>query len=109
LAEQHKEVEAEIIKRQAVINCKRAILLDAIYEKEHLELDPEELNQYLEKQATSVGKSKDELVSLLSNTNQMDAFLGTLRTSKTLEFITDKNLEGEKDGRNEEQTSNNGI
>lgn len=98
LTEQYKGLEADKIKEQATINCKKAIILEAIYDKEKLNVDPGKLDNYLEDQALKIGKSKDELVSLLNNTNQMDVFLGTLRTQETLEFLIEKNTkqEGEK-------------
>lgn len=97
LSKKFQNMSTDDIKEQAVKNCKKALLLDAIYEKENLTIDPNELDKYLEEQAGLINKSKDELVSLLHNTNQMDAFLGTLRSQKAMEFIINKNTNKESE------------
>ncbi len=76
------------IKKIAETNVKRAVLFDAIYEKEKsLEVTPEELNKLLEQHSKANNMSKDDLVSNLYNSNQMDNFVGILRTSKVVDFI----------------------
>ena len=76
------------IKSMAVKNVKRSILLDAIYEKEaETHVTPDELDKFLQEQAVSYGKTKDELVSILYNSGQMDIFMGTLKEAKVVDFI----------------------
>lgn len=82
----------DILKTQlyniSVQNVKRALLLDAIYEKEEdIKVDPEQLNEFLEEQAAIHNKSKDDIVSLLYNTNQMDSFVGVLKTKNVIDFL----------------------
>jgi trigger factor len=78
---------ADQIKNAALKNVKRAILLEEIYEKENLEVSMDELNSYLEEQAKLYGKEKDEILSMLNNSNQMDSFMSVLRSKKTIEHI----------------------
>ncbi len=80
-------------------NVKRAIILDAIYEKEEaIEVTPEELNKLLNEHAAKNNMSKDELVSNLYNSGQMDNFMGVLKTSSTIDFIIDHaNQESEEE------------
>ena len=76
----------------ATENVKKAILFEAIYEKEEdVKVAPEQLNTFLEESAARENKSKDELVSLLYNTDQMDAFVGVLRTKNVVEFLMELN------------------
>ena len=76
------------VKKHAKNNIKRALILNAIYEKEEdVEITPDEVNEALEKQAEASGKSKDEVVTILQNTKQMDPFVETLRSSKVMDFI----------------------
>lgn len=81
----------EKVKEAATNNLKRVILLDAIYEKEDVDVTPDELNEYLEEQAKLYGKDKDEIVSMLYNTNQMDAFVSVLRSRKVIDYIVNLN------------------
>lgn len=76
------------IHEASVKNVKKALLLEAIYEKEEdVKVAPEQLNELLEEQAAMHNKSKDEVVSLLYNTNQMDSFVGVLKTKNVIDFI----------------------
>lgn len=69
-------------------NVKRAILLDNIYDAESdIEITPDELDKLLNDYATQSNITKDNLVSNLYNSNQMDAFMGVLRNQKVIEFI----------------------
>lgn len=72
---------------QAERNLKKALLFEAIFEKEDLEVNPEELNEYLEEQAEIHNMDKDEIVSNLYNSNQMEAFVGVLRGKKVVDLI----------------------
>ena len=82
-----KEVQ-ESLRNTAKLNVQRALLFDAIYDKEQgLEVGPEELDALLEEHAKKSNKTKDELVSLLYNTNQMDNFMGVLKNNKVVDFI----------------------
>ena len=101
-----KDLPSNIIQelqKNAEYNVKRAIILDAIYDKEDsLEVSPGELSDLLEKHAKENNKTKDELVSALYNNGQMDGFVGILRTSKVIDFIinnSDKNKSEEDHGR----------
>jgi len=80
-------------------NVARAIIIDAIYEKEDIEIDPSELNELLVDHANKNNMTKDNLVSMLYKSNQMDAFVGILRSSKVIDYIIDcsKKQESEKD------------
>lgn len=74
--------------QRAEFNLKKTLLLEAIYEAEKdLELTPEELNGFLEEQAKINNMAKDEIVSNLYNSNQMEAFVSVLRAKKVIEFI----------------------
>lgn len=76
------------LRKAAQFTTKRALILDAIYEKEDsIEIAPEELNELLEEHALANNQTKDELVSNLYNSGQMDAFVGILRVSKVFDFI----------------------
>lgn len=76
------------LSKNAEYNVKRAIIMDAIYNKEkELEISPEDLNNLLEQNAKENNKTKDELVSALYNSGQMDGFVGLLRTAKVIDFI----------------------
>jgi trigger factor len=69
-------------------NVKRAILLDNIYEAEsEIEITPDELDKLLNNYANQNNINKDDLVSNLYNSNQMDAFMGILRNQKVVDFI----------------------
>jgi trigger factor len=82
-----KEVQ-ESLRNTAKTNVQRALLFDAIYDKEQgLEVGPDELDALLEEHAKKNNKTKDELVSLLYNTNQMDNFMGVLKNNKVVDFI----------------------
>jgi trigger factor len=92
------------LRKNAEYNVKRAIIIDSIYEKENnLEVSPDELNELLEQHAKANNKTKDELVSALYNSGQMDNFVGVLRTSKVIDFIiNNSNKESEEEnGRTE--------
>lgn len=76
------------VKKSAEFNVKKALMLDSIYEKEKdIEVTPDELNNALDEHARINNKTKDELISLLYNSNQMDSFVGVLRTAKVIDFI----------------------
>lgn len=76
------------LKDIAFRNVKRSVLLDAIYEKENeTHITPDELDKFLQEQAASYGKTKDELVSILYNSGQMDVFMGALKEAKVVDFI----------------------
>lgn len=98
---QGAQLPPEILRAQlekAELNLKKTIIFEAIYKKEEqLELTPEELNQYLEEQAIINNIAKDDLVSKLYNTNQMEAFVGILRAKKVVEFIMNKGNEEENE------------
>jgi len=85
----------EQIKKMAEFNVKKAIILDAVYDKEKsIEISPEELNVALEEHAKGSNKTKDELISLLYNSNQMDNFVGVLKTAKVVDFVIDNAKKG---------------
>jgi FKBP-type peptidyl-prolyl cis-trans isomerase (trigger factor) len=78
----------EELQTMAEHNVKRAIIMDSIYEKEDdIEVTPEELNQMLEEHARANNQTKDELVSNLYNSNQMDSFVSVLRLASVVDFI----------------------
>jgi len=80
----------EMIKPAAKKNVMRAILIDAIYNKEAgVEVTPAELDDMLEEHASRNNTTKDELVSMLYRSNQMDAFVGVLRSRKVIDYIID--------------------
>lgn len=85
------------ITEAAKNNVKKAILLDAIYEKESIDIAPHELNEYLEEQAKLYNKDKDEIVSMLYNTGQMDSFVSVVRAQKTIDFIINKNTKKDEE------------
>jgi trigger factor len=86
------------INKSAVNNIKKAILLEAIYEKENIEVTLDELNVHLEEQAKVYNQEKDEIVSMLHNTNQMDSFMSVIRSKKVVDHIISLNTkEVEKD------------
>ena len=81
----------------ALRNVKRAILFDAIYDKEDdIEIDPSEMNEFLEEQAKLYNYGKEDFVSKLYNDNQMDTFIGVLRAKKVVDFIISKNQKDEE-------------
>ena len=88
---QGKNIPEQVIKeleKNAEYNVRRAIITDAIYEKENdIEVTPEELNELLEEYAKADNKTKDDLVSALYNSGQMDNFVGRLRVMKVIDFI----------------------
>ena len=70
----------------------------AVYDKEDkVEIDPEDMNTFLEEQAQVYNQSKDDFISNLYNQNKMDVFMGILKTRKVVEFIINKNKEREKE------------
>jgi trigger factor len=79
------------LRKSAEYSVKRALIIDSIYEKEKssVEITPVELNDMLDKHSQMSGKTKDELVSMLYNSGQMDNFVGVLRISKIIDFIID--------------------
>ena len=86
------------IANTAKLNVQRAILLDTIYEAEsEIEVTPDELDKLLANYASQHNISKDDLVSNLYNSNQMDAFIGILRSQKAVDFVIQnaKKNEGE--------------
>ena len=91
----------EDLRKKAKMSIQKAILFEAIYEKEDgLEVGPEELNDLLEIEAEKNNQTKDELVSMLYNSNQMDSFVSVLRNKKVAEFIISESvvkIESEKD------------
>jgi len=91
------------LKRNAEYNVKRAMLVEAIYGKESsIEVLPEELNILLEEHAKINNKTKDELISALYNSKQMDQFVGILKFSKVIDFI----INNAKRKENQEQKEN---
>lgn len=86
-----KQINASVLKSVeglARYNVERSILVDAIYDKESsLEINPDELDKLLEEFSVKYQKTKDEFVSMLYNTKQMDSFIGVLRTKKVIDFI----------------------
>lgn len=80
----------DMIKPAAKKNVMKAILIDAIYNKEDgIEVTPAELDDMLEEHANKNNTTKDELVSMLYRSNQMDAFVGVLRSRKVIDHIID--------------------
>lgn len=78
----------EEINRMAEFNIKRAIIMDMIYEKEDdIEVTPDKLSDMLEEHAQKNNQTKDELVSNLYNSGQMDSFVGVLRVEQVIDFI----------------------
>lgn len=101
-----KEVQ-DALKNTAKMNVQKALLFDAIYEKEDaIEVGPDELEEMLEEHAQKNNKTKDELVSLLYNTNQMDAFMGVLKNKKVVDFIVESANQTESE---ESNGSNDGA
>lgn len=93
----------EELQRISDYNVRRAILVDAIYEKEDdIEVTPDELNNMLDERAQRNNQTKDELVSSLYNSNQMDTFVGVLRLAKVFDFIID-NSKKESEKSNEDE------
>lgn len=86
------------LQKMAEYNVKRAVIMDAIYEKEDsIEVTPDELSNMLEEHAQKNNQTKDELVSNLYNSNQMDSFVGVLRLASVIDFIIDNaKKEGEE-------------
>ena len=84
-------------------SVKRAILMDAIYEKESdIEVTPDELDKMLNEHAEKNNMTKDQIVSNLYSSGQMDNFMGVLKTSNTMEFIiNNSNKESEQDNGSE--------
>ena len=93
------EQAKEELGKMAEYNVKRAIIMDAIYDKEDdIEVTPDELNSMLEEHARKNNQSKDELVSNLYNSGQMDNFVGVLRLASVMDFIIDNaNKKGNED------------
>jgi trigger factor len=87
----------EKVMEAAKSNVKKAIILDAIYEKENIDVAPDELSDYLEEQAKIYNKDKDEIVSMLYNTGQMDSFVSVLKARKTVDFIIAKNTKKDEE------------
>jgi trigger factor len=85
------------ISEVAQNNVKKTIILDSIYEKENIDIAPDELNEYLEEQAKIYNKNKDEIVSMLYNTGQMDSFVSVVRARKTIDFIINKNTKKDEE------------
>lgn len=99
--------EAKVaLRNTAMLNVQKAILFDAIYEKEdELEISPDELDELLEVEAQKVNKTKDELVSLLYNSNQMDSVMGILKNKKVVDFVLRSTINQEE---SEEEDGSNG-
>lgn len=90
------EFKAEL-RKNAEFNVRRALIANAIYEKEpSIEVTPEELDIKLEEQAKQSNKTKDEVISALYNSNQMDNFVGVIRFTKVIDFIIDNAKKQEK-------------
>jgi trigger factor len=85
------------LRKNAEFNVKRAIIANAIYDKEDaIEVTPEELDMMLGDHAAQSKKTKDELISALYNSGQMDSFVGVLRFAKVIDFILDNAKRQEK-------------
>ena len=85
------------LHKNAEFNVRRALIANAIYEKESsIEVTPEELDAKLEEQARQSNKTKDEVISALYNSNQMDNFVGVIRFTKVIDFIIDNAKQQEK-------------
>jgi len=85
----------EQLRKNAEFNVKRAMIFDAIYEKEKsVEVTPEELDFALDEHAKINNKTKDELISALYNSKQMDNFVGVIRIAKVVDFITNNVKKG---------------
>lgn len=93
------------LRKVAEHSVKRAILFDSIYEKEDdIEVTPAQLDKLLEDHARHNNMSKDDLVSNLYNSGQMDNFMGILKTSNTIDFIINNaNKESEEDNVNRDK------
>lgn len=69
-------------------NVRRVIVLNAIYEQEKgVEISPEELDSALTYLAQQNNKKKDEFVSELVNSKQMDVVMANMKVGKVLDFI----------------------
>ena len=80
----------DMLRKNAETNVRRSLIVNAIYEREpSVEVTPEELNEMLDEYAQKNNKTKDELISALYNSNQMDNFVGILRFAKVIDFIID--------------------
>lgn len=105
--------EAKVaLRNTAMLNVQKAILFDAIYEKEdELEISPDELDELLEAEAKKSDKTKDELVSLLYNSNQMDSVMAILKNKKVVDFVLkstiNNNESEEENGHNDSGGSTN--
>jgi trigger factor len=85
------------IEGLARYNSERSILIDAVYDKEpSMEINPDELDKLLEEFATKYQKTKDEFVSMLYNTKQMDSFVHVLRAKKVIDFIIERSKGAEE-------------
>ncbi len=92
------EQAKEELQKMAAYNVRRALLMDAIYEKEdNIEVTPDELSKMLGEHAQKNNQTKDELVSNLYNTNQMDNFVGVLKLAKVVDFIVDSSKKGSEE------------
>lgn len=90
------------VRSAAEFNVKRALLLDAIYNKEDdIEVDPNELDKALEEQAQQNNQTKDDIVSNLYNSGQMDAFMAMLRNGKVVDYIIDNAISKESEEKDE--------
>lgn len=79
---------AEMLEPSAKISVMKAMIIDAIYTKESdLEVTPDELDELLEEHAGRGNTTKDELVSMLYRTKQMDSFVGVLKSRKVVDYI----------------------
>lgn len=84
------------VNEAAIKNVKKALILEAIYEKEDdVKVSPEQLNEFLEEQAELHGKTKDDIVSLLYGTNQMESFFSVLKVKNVVDYIKKINTESE--------------
>jgi len=96
-ADQVNESLLKSIEGLAKYNAERSILIDAVYDKEpSMEINPDELDKLLEEFATKYQKTKDEFVSMLYNTKQMDSFVHVLRAKKVIDFIIERSKGAEE-------------
>jgi len=82
------DVMLNSVKGIAQFNIERKLIFDAIYEKEiTLEIAPDELDKTLDENAVKSNMSKDDFISMLYNSKQMDSFMDILKAKKVVDFI----------------------
>lgn len=80
----------EEVRTEAEKSFRQQVLLDAIIKEENIQVEQDELTQFLIQSASQYGMEPQEFVSVLQENGQFMGMVGEVARSKALLFILDK-------------------